>query len=221
MNIPKKYIHQSGRNKGKLNQALLQTGNDKGKYKQGDPHPIFDGLFYLRYRKRDQLENWVTFELIEHARDSVKNYNQTPKGIARTKKFQRTEKYKSYFEAYYRSNEFKNARSKYQKSEKARKNRREWMKSDKGKLSRNYHGSLRRNRMKVKDLSFTEKQLMKQFYKYRIRLQNKLNIKFEVDHIVPLSLGGLHHPSNLQVVPKIWNAKKGYNNTKLWLPNGL
>ena len=75
--------------------------------------------------------------------------------------------------------------------------------------------------MKVKDLSFTEKQLMKQFYKYRIRLQNKLNIKFEVDHIVPLSLGGLHNPSNLQVVPKIWNAKKGDKNTNRWLPNGL
>jgi len=35
-----------------------------------------------------------------------------------------------------------------------------------------------------------------------------LGIKFHVDHIVPLSLGGSHHQNNLQWVPYIWNLSK-------------
>lgn len=35
---------------------------------------------------------------------------------------------------------------------------------------------------------------------------------WHVDHIVPLSKGGLHTLSNLQVVPATWNVKKSNNN---------
>ena len=70
-------------------------------------------------------------------------------------------------------------------------------------------------------LTFTEEQLIKQYYEHSVRLKNKLGIEFHVDHIVPLSIGGLHHPSNLQVVPARWNKRKHNRNTKLWLPNGL
>ena len=35
---------------------------------------------------------------------------------------------------------------------------------------------------------------------------------WDVDHIVPLSKGGLHTLSNLQVVPATWNVKKSNNN---------
>lgn len=32
---------------------------------------------------------------------------------------------------------------------------------------------------------------------------------YEVDHIMPLAKGGLHHPDNLQILPMIENRKKG------------
>ena len=32
--------------------------------------------------------------------------------------------------------------------------------------------------------------------------------KWEVDHIIPISLGGFHSPDNIQVVPMWWNRRK-------------
>ena len=39
---------------------------------------------------------------------------------------------------------------------------------------------------------------------------------WEVDHIVPLSKGGLHKLSNLQVVPKSWNRAKSDTNSDVY-----
>lgn len=39
----------------------------------------------------------------------------------------------------------------------------------------------------------------------------KLGTDYQVDHIVPLSKGGLHHPDNLQIIPTIENLKKKDN----------
>ncbi len=73
----------------------------------------------------------------------------------------------------------------------------------------------------IKDLTETQEVMIKHYYAHASRVSSKLGIEFHVDHIVPLSLGGLHHPSNLQVVPAVWNMRKHNNNTDQWLPNGL
>tara|TARA_R110000851_G_scaffold186417_4_gene335791 strand:- start:199 stop:540 length:342 start_codon:yes stop_codon:yes gene_type:complete len=39
---------------------------------------------------------------------------------------------------------------------------------------------------------------------------------WEVDHTVPFALGGLHHPSNLQIVPTGWNKEKRNNHSHRW-----
>jgi 5-methylcytosine-specific restriction endonuclease McrA len=39
-------------------------------------------------------------------------------------------------------------------------------------------------------------------------LSSILGIPHEVDHIIPLAKGGLHHPSNLQVIPASVNRRK-------------
>lgn len=40
---------------------------------------------------------------------------------------------------------------------------------------------------------------------------NSLGKDYQVDHIIPISKGGLHHPDNLQIIPTRENRKK-YNN---------
>lgn len=47
-----------------------------------------------------------------------------------------------------------------------------------------------------------------QFYITARRISNCLKIPFHVDHIRPLSKGGAHHESNLQVIPGHLNMKK-------------
>ena len=41
-------------------------------------------------------------------------------------------------------------------------------------------------------------------------------IRWHVDHIVPLTKGGLHKPTNLQVVPGSWNESKGNRNCEVY-----
>ena len=40
--------------------------------------------------------------------------------------------------------------------------------------------------------------------------------QWHVDHIVPLTKGGLHKPTNLQVVPASWNESKGNRNCDVY-----
>ena len=40
--------------------------------------------------------------------------------------------------------------------------------------------------------------------------------QWHVDHIVPLTKGGLHKPTNLQVVPGSWNESKGNRNCEVY-----
>jgi hypothetical protein len=40
-------------------------------------------------------------------------------------------------------------------------------------------------------------------------LSEIVGIQYHVDHIIPLSKGGLHHPSNLQVLRGVENMRKG------------
>jgi 5-methylcytosine-specific restriction endonuclease McrA len=47
------------------------------------------------------------------------------------------------------------------------------------------------------------------FYEEAKRLTKLTGVKHEVDHIIPVSKGGLHHQDNLQVLPWLENRNKG------------
>jgi len=47
------------------------------------------------------------------------------------------------------------------------------------------------------------------FYEEAKRLTQATGVKHEVDHIIPVSKGGLHHQDNLQVLPWLENRAKG------------
>ena len=46
-------------------------------------------------------------------------------------------------------------------------------------------------------------------YKAMIAVYQACPSDCEVDHIVPLKMGGPHHPANLQVLPMLENRRKG------------
>ena len=83
MNIPKKYIHQEGKNKGKLNQKLLKV---EGDFKRGDAHPKVKGLLWFSKATKWMLEqDFLTkqekISSYQHKwkrenRDHVKDYNK-------------------------------------------------------------------------------------------------------------------------------------------------
>jgi hypothetical protein len=66
------------------------------------------------------------------------------------------------------------------------------------------------------DLTHNQKLIIETIYLQRIRLEKRLGIPFHVDHVIPISKGGLHIPSNLQVLPAKLNLKKNSKNSLRW-----
>jgi hypothetical protein len=87
-----------------------------------------------------------------------------------------------------------------------RKNVMEWTKNNLSrKLARvrKYQAMKRNSKVLCGDTS-----VIKVFYDAAKRVGKCVGMKFHVDHIVPLSLGGSHHQKNLQWVPYMWNLSK-------------
>lgn len=81
----------------------------------------------------------------------------------------------------------------------------EWKKNNPDKC--NVYEAKRRARKlnQTPYLTETENQQIINIYKKR----EALGPDWHVDHIIPLSKGGLHHPDNLQIVTKKYNLQKG------------
>jgi len=106
--------------------------------------------------------------------------------------------YKSNGKQYYRDNK-ERINSTYKK----------WKGNNKDKISA---ASARRRAWKLNQtplLIAEEKQCMQEIYSICafMNLGSK-NIKWHVDHIIPLSKGGLHHPNNLQILEASANLRK-------------
>ena len=67
----------------------------------------------------------------------------------------------------------------------------------------------RRERLGSTKLSSIEKMMIVNIYEDARHMSQLTGIPHEVDHIIPISKGGPHHPSNLKVIPRDENRSKG------------
>lgn len=72
-----------------------------------------------------------------------------------------------------------------------------------------FHCAKRRAMIKSQMPEDADVNKIKQFYILAEELTNKTGIKYCVDHIKPISKGGLHHQDNLQVITVKDNLRKG------------
>lgn len=69
-------------------------------------------------------------------------------------------------------------------------------------------------RDKIKDatpasLSKEDRALMTKMYQVARQMSQSTGVNYQVDHIVPLAVGGLHVPENLQIITEEQNKKRG------------
>ena len=103
---------------------------------------------------------------------------------------------------------------------KYKENLKNWIKEnpDKYKLIIAKGNSKRRATQKnnTPDLTSEQNLIIETIYLQRIRLEKRFGLQFHVDHIIPISKGGLHIPSNLQVLPAKLNLQKNSKNSLRW-----
>ena len=100
--------------------------------------------------------------------------------------------------------------------EKAKAHSRAWARKNKGAINsftRAYQ-TLKQNKNCI--TTKEDKQLARWVYSQSKNLSETTDIKWHVDHIKPLSKGGMHSLNNLQIVPATWNLQKKNNNEERW-----
>ena len=101
--------------------------------------------------------------------------------------------------------------------EKSNLHKKKW--ADKNKDKRTAWEANRRA-LKFRATIFLTKEAKKQIVDIYRRAQDKTietGYQWHVDHIVPLTKGGLHKPTNLQVVPASWNISKRNRNCDVYI----
>ena len=75
----------------------------------------------------------------------------------------------------------------------------------------NMRASKRRAAVRNQTPDLTEEQVKEilTIYEECSRISNETGIPHEVDHIIPICKGGLHHPNNLQILTMKENRSKG------------
>jgi len=162
-----------------------------GEFQCGDEHPNFEELVYLSTNRNLGKQRWVTKECLE----GTKN--------------QRREAQRAKY-----SNDPKHAKAE-------RKRKCKYAKANPELGARRIAKRRAIMREHIANLTLIEEKMIEQYYIYASRLTQKLKNPFHVDHIIPVSRGGLHTPDNLQVVPAKWNLRKNNRNTEKWQPSPI
>ena len=150
-------------------------------------------VFWQKHRGKDR---WVTTEQFARYIDSAKRF-RPKKSYAQKDYAGRKEYHRKYMQNWREENR-----------EKSIKATRDWQ-----RRNPDAHAEIasRRRAAKVKskvDLSDAEHKQIRKFYLHAATLTKILGLPHHVDHIVPISKGGKHHPSNLQVLPASVNIRK-------------
>lgn len=91
----------------------------------------------------------------------------------------------------------------------AKEAQKKWVKNNKHRFIAYNSKQRARRKSQTSILDIEERLTINEIYKARKRISDCTGIQFHVDHIYPLSKGGLHKLSNLQLLPAIINIKKG------------
>jgi len=82
--------------------------------------------------------------------------------------------------------------------------------SEKGKIANTTKAAKRRARVKNQLPNDANFDMIKKIYEECRNLSLETGIPHEVDHIIPIAAGGLHHQDNLKILTRTENRKKGH-----------
>jgi hypothetical protein len=166
------------------------------RFKKGDTRS--DGYRFKQYKKKldgSLYEEWLSPESFQNA----KNWHKTKKAKESQKRW--NDKNIEKIREYSRNYQSRNREESKERSKRYARNNPE---------KRRFYESKRRSKINNScfSLSKEDKKIILSIYESATRIANCLGILYHVDHIIPLSKGGTHTPSNVQVLPASINLKK-------------
>lgn len=153
-----------------------------------------------RERRLNYLKEWRKNNK-ERVRENNKKYSENNKDRAAEYKKENKD----------RANELRRGRNgedRERYNEYSRGYKKQYRKTPAGRANLNNYNRKRRA-LKFKQLHPSHNfAIEKEMELERLRLENETGISYSIDHIWPLTKGGLHHHENLQVIPTNLNSKK-------------
>jgi hypothetical protein len=182
---------------------------------------------YYKQNREKLLEQYKKYRANPIAKEKKRLYDSKRVRIRNDKKYSEyTEEEKERKRARQRVSYAKNkekvkARQKaYRASEEGRKKELErhkrYRKTEKGKeLNRRTTTRLKHQRRALeKDMSRLDIFVFNEAYDIRVRREKLFGIKWNIDHVIPVTKGGNNTYTNIQVVPASWNFRKGNRHTE-------
>jgi 5-methylcytosine-specific restriction endonuclease McrA len=194
-----------------MTRVKKSTGLPVGTFKNLDQHPTIDGLVFRGYGKRrggQMGEDWISTEAMQKRESLKRAYSKRPEVIAGNNeraagyRAKDPQKFRDATKRWRARNPEKAAES----SSEYRKNHPEYFAAAESRRRASILNSSLSN-------NAVDRGIVDGMYVVARRLSDCTGFGWEVDHIVPLSLGGSHTPNNLQVVPQKWNRVKKNTNT--------
>lgn len=173
-----------------------------------------------RYRTTEKGKaNVAAYSISEHRKAAQRLVYATEEWKVQRRVYNRTDHAREIDKRHRKTEKAKITRAKYEATElrreqKKRANERPgyiaWLKSPEGVASLNASKAQRRAFVKEGRVALTRAELnaIKEFYIEADWMSKSTGIPHEVDHILPLTRGGKHHPGNLQVTTAARNHAK-------------
>ena len=108
----------------------------------------------------------------------------------------------------YRTKEKQKEQLKHWREKNYNKFQQQWL-NPKHRHKRNANAATRRARIRNLTTNNSNIQIIQEIYYKCKQISEETGILHEVDHIIPIAKGGLHHQDNLQILTKIENRSKG------------
>jgi hypothetical protein len=199
------YIPSKGITRGATRGESMKGGFVR-KYLNGDIRKADGMVFYAyRYLNGKYQENWRSKESyrksLNHDVESARLYRKSnPDKVKESNKswvIKNRNKYNESHRKWY-SSDLNRSRAIVKK----------WQINNPEKLTASWGRRRANKRNAILMLHKDQCKIIDTIYEYRKRISNCIGIPHHVDHIIPISRGGCHIHTNLQVLPAIVNIRK-------------